>query len=46
MDEENMVFMYIETERGMLGKKPSASNFELKIVPRKEGSCVLSWICN
>eukprot|EP00253_Pinus_taeda_P009067 PITA_09067 len=46
MDEEKMVFKYTTIEGGLLGKKLSASNFELKIVPRKEGGCVVTWICN
>ena len=46
IDEENMVFKYTTIEGGLLGKKLSASNFELKIVPKKEGGCVVSWICN
>eukprot|EP00253_Pinus_taeda_P002998 PITA_02998 len=46
MDDGKMVFKYATIGGGMLGKKLSASNFELKIVPRKEGGCVMSWICN
>lgn len=46
IDEEKMVFKYTTTEGGLLGKKLSASNFELKFVPRKEGGCVVTWICN
>nr|AAU00104.1 pathogenesis-related protein 10-3.2 [Pinus monticola] len=46
LDEENMVFKYTTIEGGLLGKKLSAWNFELKIVPKKEVGCVVSWICN
>nr|ABK22883.1 unknown [Picea sitchensis] len=46
MDEEKMVFKYTTIEGGLLGKNLSALNFELKFVPRKEGGCVVSWICN
>eukprot|EP00253_Pinus_taeda_P006649 PITA_06649 len=46
MDEEKMVFKDTTIEGGLLGEKLSASNFELKIVPRKEGGCVVNWICN
>nr|QBC17556.1 pathogenesis-related protein family 10-3.1 [Pinus monticola] len=46
IDEEKMVIKYTTIEGGLLGKKLSASNFELKIVPKKEGGCVVSWICN
>nr|ABK21339.1 unknown [Picea sitchensis] len=46
MDEGKMVFKYTTIEGGLLGKKLNASNFELKFVPRKEGGCVVSWICN
>eukprot|EP00253_Pinus_taeda_P006071 PITA_06071 len=46
MDEEKMVFKYTTIEGGLLGKTLSSLNFEIKFVPRKEGGCVVSWICN
>ena len=46
MDEGKTVFKDTTIEGGLLGKKLNASNFELKFVPRKEGGCVVSWICS
>eukprot|EP00253_Pinus_taeda_P021249 PITA_21249 len=46
IDEENLVYKYTTIDGGPLGKKLSALNFELKFVPRKEGGCVVLWICN
>ena len=43
IDEEKMVYKYTTIEGG---KKLSAASFEVKIVPRKEGGCVVSWISN
>eukprot|EP00253_Pinus_taeda_P006280 PITA_06280 len=46
IDEEKMVLKYTNIEGGVLGKKLSAAKFEVKFVPRKEGGCIASWICN
>nr|ADJ53040.1 pathogenesis-related protein 10 [Pinus pinaster] len=46
IDDEKMVLKYTNIEGGVLGKKLSAAKFEVKFVPRKEGGCVASWICN
>nr|ABK25903.1 unknown [Picea sitchensis] len=46
IDEEKMVYKYTTIEGGSLGEKVSAASFEVKFVPRKEGGCVASWICN
>nr|AAF60972.2 pathogenesis-related protein PsemI [Pseudotsuga menziesii] len=46
IDEGKMVYKYTTIEGGSLGKKLSSASFEVKIVPRKEGGCVASWVCN
>eukprot|EP00253_Pinus_taeda_P028293 PITA_28293 len=46
ISKEKIVLKYTNIEGGVLGKKLSAAKFEVKFVPRKEGGCVSSWICN
>ena len=46
IDEGKMVYKYTTIEGGSLGKKLSSASFEVKIVPREEGGCVASWVCN
>jgi len=46
IDEEKMVYKYTTIEGGLLGKKLSSACFEVKLVPKKEGGCVATLICN
>eukprot|EP00253_Pinus_taeda_P033113 PITA_33113 len=46
MDDDKMVYKYTLIEGGFLEKELSALNAELKLIPKNEGACVVSWISN